>query len=84
MKKANWMLINGSARRIKPHITVEDMQAKYPDKTISKCKAPPSIPTMEKWVSNGVARAVDGCRGVEPDGTCEHGSPSWIMALGWI
>lgn len=27
--------------------------------------------------------ATDGCT-VEPDGTCEHGNPSWMIALGLI
>ena len=43
----------------------------------------PSIKTMERWSSDCVARATDGCR-VEPDGECEHGHQSWIRRLGWI
>lgn len=31
----------------------------------------------------GVCRAADGCR-VEPDGECEHGWPSKLLALGLI
>jgi len=27
------------------------------------------------------AEAIDGCR-VEPDGTCPHGAPSWLIQLG--
>lgn len=44
---------------------------------------PPSVKTLEKWVSNGVAKATDGCR-VEPDGNCPHGCPSWFITLGFI
>jgi len=44
---------------------------------------PPSIKTMERWVSVGIAKATDGCR-VEPDGVCIHGKPSWILKLGMI
>tara|TARA_R110000751_G_scaffold256960_1_gene356429 strand:- start:169 stop:573 length:405 start_codon:yes stop_codon:yes gene_type:complete len=29
------------------------------------------------------AEAIDGCR-VEPDGTCPHGAPSWLLQLGMI
>ena len=29
------------------------------------------------------AEAIDGCR-VEPDGTCPHGAPSWLIQLGMI
>jgi hypothetical protein len=39
--------------------------------------------TMERWIDEGVAKALDGCS-VEPDGTCEHGSPSWLLAMGLI
>lgn len=43
----------------------------------------PSIATMERWISNGVAKATDGCT-VEPDGHCEHGKPSWLLQMGVI
>ena len=43
----------------------------------------PSLKTMERWVSNGVAKATDGCT-VEPDGMCPHGCPSWLLKLGLI
>lgn len=42
----------------------------------------PSIKTMERWMSDGVAKATDGCR-VEPDGYCQHGKPSWLVKLGY-
>jgi hypothetical protein len=43
----------------------------------------PSIETMEEWMMEGIGEALDGCT-VEPDGTCEHGSPSWMVELGMI
>lgn len=43
----------------------------------------PSLKTAERWMDEGVARATDGCR-VEPDGHCEHGHSSWLLALGLI
>jgi len=43
----------------------------------------PSIEQMQSWMSEGGAEARDGCW-VEPDGTCEHGSPSWLLAIGVI
>ena len=43
----------------------------------------PSLTTMERWMSNGIAKATDGCR-VEPDGHCPHGKPSWLIELGLI
>jgi hypothetical protein len=47
-------------------------------------KSVPSVATLERWDSEGYCKAVGcGCR-VEPDGTCHHGHPSWLRALGWI
>jgi hypothetical protein len=43
----------------------------------------PTIQTLNKWVSEGIAKALDGCK-TEPDGTCQHGFPSWLRALGYI
>jgi hypothetical protein len=31
----------------------------------------------------GRLRALDGYW-VEPDGTCEHGKPSWLLVLGFV
>lgn len=28
--------------------------------------------------------ATDGCGGIEPDGTCQHGYPSWLIEKGLI
>jgi len=43
----------------------------------------PSVKTMEKWSDDGVAKTPCGCR-VEPDGTCAHGVPSWLILVGVI
>lgn len=43
----------------------------------------PSLATMERWMSNGLAKATDGCE-VEPDGVCPHGKQSWLLVLGYI
>jgi hypothetical protein len=47
------------------------------------CKKPPTLKTLEKWSFDGVAKALDGCK-VEPDGHCQHGLPSWLLALNYI
>ena len=51
---------------------------RYPTPTVKQ----PSISSLEKMLSDGICKATDGCR-VEPDGTCPHGYPSWIMELGF-
>ncbi|WP_419603160.1 hypothetical protein [Thiolapillus sp.] len=39
--------------------------------------------TLMEWDNDGICEATDGCL-VEPDGTCEHGCPSWLVRLGFI
>ncbi|KKL23058.1 hypothetical protein LCGC14_2429200 [marine sediment metagenome] len=46
-------------------------------------RKPPSVRTMERWMSDGIAKATDGCS-VEPDGQCPHGKDSWLLELGYI
>lgn len=43
----------------------------------------PQMHTIEQWAADGIAEALDGCR-VEPDGSCEHGSRSWLVVLGLL
>ena len=43
----------------------------------------PSNATMEKWVSDGIAKTPTGKK-TEPDGYADDGSPSWLLALGYI
>lgn len=46
-------------------------------KTVTKR---PTMASMNRWISNAVAKATDGCE-VEPDGICEHGHSSWLLVL---
>lgn len=41
----------------------------------------PDDEQLEAWVYDSVCDATDGCS-VEPDGTCEHGHPSWLIVKG--
>ena len=44
----------------------------------------PSLEERQRQVEeDGGCEATDGCF-VEPDGTCDHGQPSWLLALGLI
>lgn len=44
---------------------------------------PPTFEDLMDWDDEGGCEATDGCW-VEPDGTCEHGHPSWLLVLGMI
>jgi hypothetical protein len=68
-------------RKLKEGITLEQYQAKRPDAI--EVRKPPCIKTLEKWSSDCGCKAIDGCW-VEPDGICEHGKPSWLLALNYI
>jgi hypothetical protein len=52
-------------------------------KYISGFHKTPSMNTLEKWSSDGVAKSVTGQR-VEPDGWGVDGAPSWLLAIGVI
>jgi hypothetical protein len=44
----------------------------------------PSLEELQRQVEeDGGCEATDGCF-VEPDSTCDHGQPSWLLALGLI
>jgi len=43
----------------------------------------PRTEQLQEWLEEDGAEATDGCW-VEPDGSCEHGQPSWLLELGLI
>jgi hypothetical protein len=46
---------------------------------------PPDLETLMEWEAEGGCEAAcpHSCW-VEPDGTCTHGHPSWLLKLGMI
>jgi len=68
-------------RKLKDGVNLAEYLAKHPD--AYPIPKPPSIATLEEWESESRCESLDGCW-VEPDGTCEHGKPSWLLALGYI
>ena len=38
---------------------------------------------LDEWLNDGICEATDGCPS-EPDGSCGHGHPSWLLQLGLI
>lgn len=75
----------GKVFSLKEGVSKEDFKDKYESKgfTVTFCGKPPSIKTLEKYSDDGVAKTPCGCR-VEPDGTCVHGNPSWMIIQGVI
>jgi hypothetical protein len=46
---------------------------------------PLDLDELEEWFSEGGCEAAcPHCCWVEPDGHCEHGHPSWLLAMGMI
>ena len=80
MKKITVYTEARGVRTLKSGITLEAYQEKHPD-AIKVCK--PSMATLERWSNDCGCKSIDGCW-VEPDGTCEHGKPSWLLAMGMI
>ena len=55
----------------------------YPREEVNRMRRP-SLEELQRQVEeDGGCEATDGCW-VEPDGTCDHGQPSWLLALGLI
>ena len=80
MRKITVYTKERGVRTLKSGITLSQYQEKYPN-AIKVRK--PSISTLERWMSDCGCESIDGCW-VEPDGTCEHGQESWLLALGLI
>ena len=70
----------GRIRLLKPEVDVNEYLTKYPDAIKVRM---PSQRQLEVWSYDSICESIDGCT-VEPDGECEHGFPSWLIALGLI
>ena len=79
--KQQYVFRAGRIRLLKEDVNLTEYFTKHPD--AYKIPKPPSVQRLEEWDNEGYCESLDGCR-VEPDGTCEHGKPSWLIAMGWI
>jgi hypothetical protein len=75
-------LVNGDKYR-PDNLRIARVKADRDDMTNGRPQTQPDIEQLTEWVNDGIAEATDGCR-VEPDGTCEHGAESWLLAMGLI
>ncbi len=71
----------GRIRVLKPEINPIDYERNHPDAV--RLNHVPCLKTIERWVNDCGCESLDGCW-VEADGTCEHGMPSWALAMGMI
>ena len=55
----------------------------HPWKEVKAMSRPSREELLRQSEEDGGCEATDGCW-VEPDGSCEHGKPSWLLALGLI
>jgi len=53
---------------------LDDEDDEWPEPTEDE----PAVSQLNTWLFGSTAEATDGCT-VEPDGTCEHGHPSWLV-----
>jgi len=79
MKRHVWSKERG-VRLLKAEANFEAYREKYPSARLVKV---PSVRKLEEWSNECGCKAIDGCW-VEPDGTCGHGFPSWLLAMGMI
>ncbi len=71
----------GHIRTLKEGVDTTEYERNHPDAI--KINRVPCEKTLERWMNDGGCKALDGCW-TEPDAACEHGIPSWLMALGMI
>jgi hypothetical protein len=44
----------------------------------------PTAETVAEWLDTGECETVDGCRVALDVTACPHGSPSWLVVLGYV
>ena len=69
-------------RHLKPGITLDFYNNKYPTANAIECKEP-SLKKLEEWEEKGRCKTPCGCS-IEPDGECKHGNKSWLLIMGFI
>ena len=55
----------------------------HPREEVNRMRRPSLEELRRQLEEDGGCEATDGCF-VEPDGTCDHRQPSWLLALGLI
>lgn len=57
----------------------------WPEPTADAIDNQPDLDEVGEMATGEVdSWSTDGCDGIEPDGVCEHGYPSWPLYLGLI
>ena len=84
--KGNWILKNKQhVRQYKKFASAGYLKAKYPHNEYETVPKPPGITKLERYMDRGICPCCGPCDCmIEPDGHCEHGYPSWLLALSVI
>jgi hypothetical protein len=80
--------IRGSVGGREPGTHTEDGRAPHRQphpawREVNRMRRPSLEELQRQLEEDGGCEATDGCW-VEPDGSCDHGQPSWLLALGLI
>ena len=64
---------------------LDNLDSETRDETPGQRDESPDLETLMQWEMEGGCEAAcpHGCW-VEPDGSCRHGNPSWLLKLGFI
>lgn len=60
--------------------TLQDNRGPWPAPTVKE----PDTEALLEQMENVDCTCTDGCEGMEADGVCEHGFPSWPLYLGLV
>lgn len=60
--------------------TDRDGARRWPIPTVNA----PDLDDLIVMADDGEGIATDGCDGIEADGVCEHGYPSWLLFWGFV
>ncbi|KKM14176.1 hypothetical protein LCGC14_1708720 [marine sediment metagenome] len=78
-KKVELALLRPEGSRL-DGVRLAQQMVEWPQPTVEE----PDQATLEEWMwADGGCEATDGCW-TEPDGTCLHGHPAWLLRLGLI
>jgi hypothetical protein len=75
----------GVIRTLKEGVDFTEYSRRQKEKGIEVVRVQiPSMKQLAIWSYDSICESIDDCPNIEPDGTCPHGYPSWLLALNMI